>query len=256
MFIIVIMAMFCVLAVAVAAADSFGAPAQHPPRYSSRRAATPVQTEAQKAAKADQREAEQAAQKAAREAQKAEQARARKAAQRAEEQRRAAEQAAHKPEAVQQDQPAQQAQQPAQAAQQPPRAADEYTITPRGTVYHIRPDGTRERLAEDDPICARVKADRAATSAARAAFYAQQQPAPAVRIAGKALAFTGTIPGMKRSEAIRAAERAGARGSADLTTDADILVIGSRPGKSKLDRAERWNLPTITADQFIAALAG
>lgn len=76
-----------------------------------------------------------------------------------------------------------------------------------------------------------------------------QRPAT---IAGLAVCITGIVPGFKGRQAEDAAERSGARTTKNVSSRTSLLVIGHNAGRDKLDRAERWNTPTITAREFLA----
>ena len=71
-------------------------------------------------------------------------------------------------------------------------------------------------------------------------------------IAGLTVCITGIVPGMRGRQAEDAAERHGARTTKNVSSRTALLVIGDNAGRDKLDRAERWNTPTITAREFLA----
>lgn len=74
--------------------------------------------------------------------------------------------------------------------------------------------------------------------------------------AGEVVAFTGTLDGMTRSEAIKAVEDNGGRAFETMPAGTTILVVGSNPGMNKLDKADRWigQVRKITQEQFRAKL--
>lgn len=78
-----------------------------------------------------------------------------------------------------------------------------------------------------------------------------QRPAS---LAGLAVCITGIVPGFKGRQAEDAAERRGARTTKNVSSRTALLVIGHNAGRDKLDRAERWNTPTITAREFLALI--
>lgn len=78
-----------------------------------------------------------------------------------------------------------------------------------------------------------------------------QRPAS---LAGLAVCITGIVPGFKGHQAEDAAERHGARTTKNVSSRTALLVIGDNAGRDKLDRAERWNTPTITAREFLALI--
>ena len=73
-------------------------------------------------------------------------------------------------------------------------------------------------------------------------------------LAGLAVCITGIVPGMVGDQAEHAAHLAGARTTKNVSSRTALLVIGDNAGREKLDRAERWNTPTITAREFLALI--
>lgn len=73
---------------------------------------------------------------------------------------------------------------------------------------------------------------------------------------GQVVSFTGTLPGMKRREAIAAVEANGGKAFADMPAGTTLLVVGDRPGMNKLDKADQWigQVRKITTAQFKAML--
>ena len=71
-------------------------------------------------------------------------------------------------------------------------------------------------------------------------------------LAGLAVCITGIVPGMRGRQAEDAAERSGARTTKNVSSRTALLVIGDNAGRDKLDRAERFDTPTITAREFLA----
>lgn len=71
-------------------------------------------------------------------------------------------------------------------------------------------------------------------------------------LAGLAVCITGIVPGMVGRQAEDAAEMRGARTMKNVSSRTALLVIGDNAGREKLDRAERWSTPTITAREFLA----
>ena len=71
------------------------------------------------------------------------------------------------------------------------------------------------------------------------------------------VAFTGTIDGMTRAEAIKAVEANGGRAFDTMPAGTTILVVGDKPGTNKLDKADRWigQVRKITQAQFKAKLS-
>ena len=73
-------------------------------------------------------------------------------------------------------------------------------------------------------------------------------------LAGLTMCITGIVPGFKGYGAEEAAHLAGARTTKNVSSRTALLVIGDNAGRDKLDRAERWNTPTITAREFLALI--
>lgn len=74
---------------------------------------------------------------------------------------------------------------------------------------------------------------------------------------GEVVAFTGTLDGMTRAEAIKAVEANGGRAFDTMPAGTTILVVGDKPGMNKLDKADRWigQVRKITQAQFQAKLS-
>lgn len=71
-------------------------------------------------------------------------------------------------------------------------------------------------------------------------------------LAGLAVCITGIVPGMVGDQAEHAAQRRGARTTKSVSSRTALLVIGDNAGRAKLDRAEQYGTPTITAREFLA----
>lgn len=69
------------------------------------------------------------------------------------------------------------------------------------------------------------------------------------------LAFTGTIPKYRRRAAIEMVLKQGGKAYDDITTRTTIMVVGVKPGKNKLERAQKWNTKTISWEQFLEMAA-
>lgn len=74
--------------------------------------------------------------------------------------------------------------------------------------------------------------------------------------AHEVVAFTGTLDGMTRAEAIKAVEANGGRAFQTMPAGTTLLVVGRNPGMSKLDKADKWISQTrkITQEQFKAKI--
>ena len=78
--------------------------------------------------------------------------------------------------------------------------------------------------------------------------------APAT-LAGLTMCITGIVPGYKGNGAETAAYLAGAaKTTKNVSSRTQLLVVGDNAGREKLDRAERYHTPTITAHEFLALI--
>lgn len=69
------------------------------------------------------------------------------------------------------------------------------------------------------------------------------------------VAFTGIIPKYRRRAAIEMVLKQGGKAYDDITTRTTIMVVGVKPGKNKLERAQKWNTKTISWEQFLEMAA-
>ena len=72
-------------------------------------------------------------------------------------------------------------------------------------------------------------------------------------IAGKTFVFTGALQSMSREEAHELVRAFGGRASSSVSRKTDYLVVGESPG-SKLDKARRLGVKTITEEEFLRML--
>lgn len=68
--------------------------------------------------------------------------------------------------------------------------------------------------------------------------------------AGETVAFTGSCPKLQRRHMILHTERLGGKGYETINTRCTLLVVGEKPGKNQLEKATRWNVPTITWEEW------
>jgi len=74
-------------------------------------------------------------------------------------------------------------------------------------------------------------------------------------LAGLTMCITGIVPGMVGSQAEQAACLAGAaKTTKNVSSRTGLLVIGDNAGRDKINRAERYQTPTITAREFLALI--
>lgn len=67
---------------------------------------------------------------------------------------------------------------------------------------------------------------------------------------GKTVVVTGVVEGYTRSEADELVVKNGGTAASSVTKNTDLLVIGDKPGGSKLKKAEALGTKTMTADEF------
>ena len=72
---------------------------------------------------------------------------------------------------------------------------------------------------------------------------------------GKTVVFTGTLEGMSRAEAKRAAEHRGAKVASSVSARTDILVVGGKPG-SKAKKAAELGVQVMLEEEFLAQIRG
>ncbi len=139
----------------------------------------------------------------------------------------------------------------------------EYSITPDSkTVYAAV---TMEENGQAVPLLVKVensspwhaaamKAAKEAQAAQEPARQETEQPAGEKTskqpFAGEVLAFTGECPKLQRKDMIYHTKRLGGQAFEAFTTRSTLLVIGEKPGKQKLSKAERWHTKTISWQEW------
>lgn len=124
-------------------------------------------------------------------------------------------------------------------------------------IERRRAEADRLRRRQDTQSAAKPQAPKArpaqaAKAKAKPAAPAQAAPqanaAPALlpgglrgnnMFGGEIVAFTGTIPGMTRREAMQAVEANGGKAYSTMPAATTLLVVGEKPGSEKLELAER-----------------
>ena len=71
-------------------------------------------------------------------------------------------------------------------------------------------------------------------------------------LAGLTICITGIVPGMVGNDAETAAERHGAQTRKNVSSRTDLLVIGHNAGRDKINRAQTYDTPAMTAREFLA----
>ncbi len=67
---------------------------------------------------------------------------------------------------------------------------------------------------------------------------------------GKSYIVTGTLEKMGREEAEEKLRELGAIVTSSVTKNTTALIVGEKPGKSKLEKAQRMNIPIMTEEEF------
>lgn len=73
-------------------------------------------------------------------------------------------------------------------------------------------------------------------------------------LSGKTVVVTGVMEGYTRTEADALVEEFGGAAGSSVTSKTDILVIGDKPGGSKVKKAAALGTQTMTADEFLKML--
>ena len=114
-----------------------------------------------------------------------------------------------------------------------------------------------EQRAETIPAAAAPVEDPAPAAPVQAPRPAPLTPHGNNAFAGQVVAFTGTLPGMTRREAIAAVQANGGKAFDAMPAGTTLLVVGANPGMNKLDKADQWigTCRKITPAQFAGMLA-
>lgn len=112
-------------------------------------------------------------------------------------------------------------------------------------VKAAKEEERRQKAAEK----ARKAAEAAKTQRAQA-IPESALPSGAQPFAGEIVAFTGENPKMTHRHMIEHVNRLGGKGYDDVYVRTTLLVVGEKPGKGKLDKAARYNIPTITWEEW------
>lgn len=71
---------------------------------------------------------------------------------------------------------------------------------------------------------------------------------------GKSYLVTGTLASMGREEAEDKLRALGATVTSSVTRNTTALIVGEKPGKSKLEKANKFGVATITEEEFLALI--
>ena len=73
---------------------------------------------------------------------------------------------------------------------------------------------------------------------------------------GKSYIVTGTLSEMGREEAEDKLRELGATVTSSVTKNTTALIVGEKPGKSKLDKAAKYDVPMVNEDEFYDIIKG
>jgi len=71
------------------------------------------------------------------------------------------------------------------------------------------------------------------------------------KLTGKSICVTGSVEGYTRAELEAKLTELGASFNSGVSKSTDILVIGDDPGSAKIEKANKYNIPTITSDELL-----
>lgn len=108
----------------------------------------------------------------------------------------------------------------------------------------------RRHKAAEKARKAEAQAAKPAKTQRAQAIPGSALPSGAQPFAGEVVAFTGKCPKMTRRHMIEHVNRLGGRGYDEINAHCTLLVVGENPGKGQLDKAARWNKPTITWEEW------
>ena len=79
----------------------------------------------------------------------------------------------------------------------------------------------------------------------------QEEKIDNLPLVGKSYIVTGTLASMGREEAEDKLRELGATVTSSVTKNTTALIVGEKPGKSKLDKAEKLNIAKLSEDEFL-----
>ncbi|MBR3320311.1 NAD-dependent DNA ligase LigA [Candidatus Saccharibacteria bacterium] len=71
------------------------------------------------------------------------------------------------------------------------------------------------------------------------------------KLAGKSFIISGTLESFGREEAEEKLRELGATVTSSVTKNTTALILGDKPGKSKLEKAEKLGIPTMNEQEFL-----
>ena len=75
-------------------------------------------------------------------------------------------------------------------------------------------------------------------------------------LAGRSYIVTGTLASMGREEAEDLLRARGAVVTSSVTRVTTALIVGEKPGKSKLDKADKLGIPRLNETEFLKLVKG
>lgn len=132
------------------------------------------------------------------------------------------------------------------------RKAAEAAKQERAALIAARPKKKRGRPRKNPPAEASAPKKRGRPCINPPDTFTETEPnaAKTGAFAGETVAFTGSCPKLQRRHMILHTERLGGKGYETINTRCTLLVVGEKPGKNQLEKATRWNVPTITWEEW------
>ena len=81
--------------------------------------------------------------------------------------------------------------------------------------------------------------------------WPQEEGAGELPLAGQSYIVTGTLAAMGREEAEDKLRALGATVTSSVTKSTTALIVGEKPGKSKMDKAAKLGTPVISEAEFL-----
>jgi DNA ligase (NAD+) len=75
------------------------------------------------------------------------------------------------------------------------------------------------------------------------------------KLAGKTFLYTGTFDGFEREELEQKIEANGGKVLSGVSGKLDFLIVGDKPGASKVEKANKLNVTMISEQEFVAMIS-